>query len=333
MVMRLKRPVWALLVLLAGCHSAPPPAPVDYSEITCSAISPKDGSIVAGFSDGTLIVWDPTTGRTTRKLKWGSDKILFLAFSKNGDILCEDGTDGQARIWRWGSSDDPIAIKHTSLLSWIAVTPDGSKAAIVDAYRIVKIVDTSSGATLAELNHDSPLGVNVGPIAYSPDGRSIAISSDKASTRIWTLTKPGEHVRAPVIANNASVELAQSTCLLFSPNGRLLLDAGIQKVGPGAKSEVEVWNILNGRKKATLLMPNIVPYLLVSPDGNDMAVSSMEIGIWNMSNFTHSGHNLTGRIMSPNSFSPDGSLFAAFQKSEVDLYDAHTWTQLHTFKR
>jgi WD40 repeat protein len=274
-----------------------------------------------------------SSGLQAKTLKWGKDKIEFLAFSRDGEILGEDGADGVARVWHWKSDTPPLEIHHSTLIPWIAISPDGGRAAFIDEYRILTVVDTSSGKVIAQLNRDSAVNVNEGPVVFSPDGLSIAISSDKAATRVWTLIRPGSTEKRPVFANPKSVDLETSTCLAYSPSGKYLLEAGVEKEKVGRKAGIEIWDVTNGRRSALVVTPNVAPCIALSPDGKQLAVSSSRVGIWNVSTLSHANHNLTGRFMSPNVFSPDSKYFTAYQRTEVDLYDAHTWKQIRSFKK
>jgi WD40 repeat protein/DNA-binding SARP family transcriptional activator len=144
-----------------------------------------DGSMMATTGDdGAARVWDPTTGEELWSLEgppggevWGPsfspDGSLFAAsWSNEGVTRLMDLTSG--RTVREITAIDPT---RTSF------SPDGEHLAIASFSRpVVVVVDPTSGAEVFTLaGHGGPIR----GVAWSPDGRWIATSSEDGSARIW----------------------------------------------------------------------------------------------------------------------------------------------------
>ena len=60
-----------------------------------------DGKTIApGCDDGTVKLWDPTTGRERCTLVGHTAKVGTLAFSRDGSVLATGDAGGTIRLWR-----------------------------------------------------------------------------------------------------------------------------------------------------------------------------------------------------------------------------------------
>jgi WD40 repeat protein len=63
------------------------------------AFSPDGSMLVAGYDDGALRLWDPTTGAVLRVIAAHRNNVLDVAFSPDGRVLASGGYDNLVRTW------------------------------------------------------------------------------------------------------------------------------------------------------------------------------------------------------------------------------------------
>jgi len=67
--------------------------------VNAVAFSP-DGSLLASASwDGTVRLWNPTTGQEVQKLEGHTDSVRAVAFSPDGSLLASASWDETVRLW------------------------------------------------------------------------------------------------------------------------------------------------------------------------------------------------------------------------------------------
>lgn len=76
----------------------------DKPEVTCIAWSRNDEAIATGMTDGSVSVWDSTTGTTVKRpfkagSRWGNVIVSSIAFSPDGLYLVSGLSYGRIRIW------------------------------------------------------------------------------------------------------------------------------------------------------------------------------------------------------------------------------------------
>ena len=69
------------------------------SQINAVVFSPDDTRIATAGEDGTVKIWDTTTGQTVFVLRGHSASVLSVAFSPDGEKLASGSVDATVRIW------------------------------------------------------------------------------------------------------------------------------------------------------------------------------------------------------------------------------------------
>ena len=60
--------------------------------------------MVSAGSDGTVRLWDPTTGLPLQVLEGRTDQAPVAELSPYAPLLATGGADGVVRMWEWSGS-------------------------------------------------------------------------------------------------------------------------------------------------------------------------------------------------------------------------------------
>jgi serine/threonine protein kinase/WD40 repeat protein len=158
-----------------------------------------------------------------------------------------------------------------------------------------KVVDSQTIITLKE---------DVGPVAYSPDGKLLATASCKnswdrpidTSIYVWS-TDDGKLVRTLEGSHHWVHGLA------FSPDGSQLATAGFDRT-------VRLWDLRTPHKPPTVLKDhrNSLYHVAFSPDGRKLASASEDhvVNIWDIGSHQVEHRIVTGSAAYVAEFTPDG---------------------------
>ena len=140
-----------------------------------------DGSLVASAGlEGQVIVWSVEDGSEVVAIE-GDYDAAAVAFSPDGQRLATSG-GGPIEVYDVPSGD-PVATlsdasPDSSALAW---SPDGRWLAGPGPDAAPAIWDTETFTLAAQLDE-----ANVNQMAFAPDSRTIAVTSDITTVRLWT---------------------------------------------------------------------------------------------------------------------------------------------------
>jgi WD40 repeat protein len=205
--------------------------------VTAVAFSPDDRTLAVGEQSGDAYLCDTATGRIigTLRAPHGNLGVDSMAFSPDGRTLAT--ADGNGGIYLWNTATGALTATFTP--STAGPPPPDS----VDA---------------------------LNAIAYSPDGRTLAVMDDSGTTY---LVDTATHQQAAVLPGSQDTTGTTGSEIVFSQNGRAVVtvDGGTQ-----------VWNAATHKSIADV--PGTVVNAALSPDGRTLAAANGngEIALWHI---------------------------------------------------
>jgi WD40 repeat protein len=261
--------------------------PVTQSERVLSArFTDKDNSLITFMDRGRVGLWNLSSDREDFVLEDngkgdnGTPNSGRLQISADGAWIAaasrKDDGASFVRIWNLQTrsliSELPIS---TEPITALAISPDKRWLATYVQEKEVSIWNLETRKSAARFHIARTKGKTmVGTVAFSPDGRVLAIGDDETQVRLvdvgtWTerITLPGRFIGNGVMT------------LEFSPNGRFLAAGSAFN-----DSRIFVWDTKTDQRVATLEgHQGFITDVTFSPDGKLLASASGDqtIKLWN----------------------------------------------------
>ena len=110
------------------------------------AFSPQGTKLAAGSADGTIRVWDRSTGREVKKLKGHQERVNSLSFSPDGRMLAAGSWNKTVLLWEVATGRQLRRLEgHAHWVDALAFSPDGSYLASGSGDSTILIWDLGYG--------------------------------------------------------------------------------------------------------------------------------------------------------------------------------------------
>jgi WD40 repeat protein len=149
------------------------------------ALSGDNKVVVAAGSDGSLQIWDVTTGRNLQNREPDGSPVSALAISADGRMVAFGGPRRAPDLWRYESDKDAVPLSDVRDSRGLAFGQGGRLLAATSADHSVVLVDTALGKPSKVLSDGSSA---FGPVAFSSDGRSLAVGTESGLVEVFDLT-------------------------------------------------------------------------------------------------------------------------------------------------
>jgi WD40 repeat protein/predicted Ser/Thr protein kinase len=238
----------------------------------------SDGRMLAtGFPDGNIRVWDLATRRSISSMRVPGHMIGYLEFSADGRfLLCGAMHWGPPwnRICKAWNTDGwveiPLPREATTNLTWAHISRDCRLAVFLQYGGALTVWDVGSGRSRRRLSQPFSSPWEQGYVAFSPDGRTFACSTQRGVVSLWDAYR---HT-PPILIPRTTQELWD---LSFSTDGTRLVVSG--KRGSDA---VRLLDMASKRFVATLSgEPDVYWFSRMSADNDTVyAVGEKSVLLW-----------------------------------------------------
>lgn len=199
------------------------------------ALSRDKRLLVTGGEDHTARLWDisrPGHPVHLADLTEHTDRINSVSLSADGRLLATAGGDYRARLWDLSDRRNPVVIAellHPNQVNGVELAPDKGVLATTDDDRKVRLWTVPRTAPRSPVRASTaPMSVMIGhreasrAVAFAPDGRTLATTSDDRTAQLWDVTDPWRPVLLTTLTGHSGPVLDAE----FTPDGRSLVTAG-----------------------------------------------------------------------------------------------------------
>ena len=287
------------------------------------AYSPDGNRLAVGSSIG-IWIYDAHTGKELDLLTTRHSPSS-LAYSPDGKTLASTGRD-EVHLWdaKTGKHKKTLKGYTDGWFSSVAYSSDGKTIATASSDHTVCLWDAATGKNETTLIERKDNFYSDTFVAYSPDGKIIAIAGESDVHLRDAAT--GKH-KTTLKGHRDSID-----SLTFSPDSTTFATTSRDKTG-------RLWDINTGKNKKLLEeLPGERFSVAYSPDGKTLATAvGNKVHLWDASRKKNK-NTLKGHLFGSRSYiysvvySPDGKTIATANESEVQLWDANTGKNIGTLK-
>lgn len=217
----------------------------------------------------------------------------------------------------WSS---PVNAHHSDVVTSVAFSPDGTRAASGSMDRMVRLWNVASGEEIFTLEGHTG---GVTSVVFSTDGRKVASGSSDGTVKLWDSTTGTEFA-------NLAGHTDGVTSVAFSADGVRLASGSWDKT-------IKLWDATTGRELATFAgHTDVVSSLSFNADGSQLASGSWDkvVKLWNVLAGTElatlKGH--TAGVTSLDLSTDGARVISGSLDGTIRIWDAPTCKHLVTLK-
>jgi len=291
------------------------------------AFSPDSRWLASTSRDGTVRLWDASTGREIFTFREHAAIVSAVAFSPDRRHVASGSWDGNVLIWNFANGQVTATLSgRAGFVYDVAFSFDGQRLASAHADGHVILWDPATGKEVYRIRAH---GYEAACAAFSPDGRLLATGGGRDGTaKIWDVATGKEALNLEM---NELASAARVRCMRFGPEGKWLATIGHGQSNP--TSHVMIWDAATGKPIRSIDgQTKRLFHISLSPDGRWLASGGLDeaVKIWDMTRAEKPvflrGH--AGPVLGV-AFSPDGKRLASCGgyrgKGEIKIWDVSSW--------
>lgn len=256
---------------------------------TYNIVYTRDGTTLYGGNRSELRLWDPDTGKIEMRLGLPSSSYRPLpVFSPDGKTIATvGGNDYTVQLWdsQTGQLKNTLPMGDPKYIKGIMVSDGISKVVDYATRRVNSIAFSSDGRTLA-VSTDSEIvfwDPNTGEqkatltgkgsfynLLFSPDGHTLA-AQNESGIYLWNIDTTD--IQKSELRHTITGYTAEVNSIAFSPDGKALASGYRRK-------NIRLWDVSTGQLKKVFKghqYPLWVQSIAFSPNGDTLASLSFSI--------------------------------------------------------
>ena len=329
----------AIGVWIYDAHTAEPLSllAAHSSVINGVSFTPDGKTLAAACEDGTIRVWDLSTGEhkqtfTRREYSFGVDSVSFtadgrtLAATSFSNLDLWDIVTGVRKKLSVALENRRIDFDHLPYImlggSKTSFSPDRKTVASWGRDGIIRVWDITTRKQVQTITIQPSSGQLI--VSVSPDGRLLATTNRNEPIRLWNINTGTE--TQTIITDSRYI-----LNLVFSPDGTILASYNVNET-------IRLWDVNTGKEQKTLQRhKNKVMRVAFSPDNRTLISSNYDntLGLWDIRTGEYKkttiGH---GDPLRNVSLSRDGETLMSLGSGSnaIHLWNIHTGKHKKTFK-
>lgn len=256
----------------AAAPPPPEPVPLGFRELppirafsgpaTAVAYGPSGRILVAGGSDGRVLVVDAISLSVTHELLAHSDEVTAMAVHPEEKFFASASKDRTVRVWDLATLEVKALLRgFTEGVTGVCFSPDGEQVAATSLDKSTRIFGTTTGKEIKALLAEVP----VMSCAYFPGGGKLMVGAANSVVQVYDTEKWVPDGK-PFKGSHGN----WVSSVAFSANGKTFASGCLDR-------SVSTWDLRKGKEKSTFSGGRAwVQAVQVSPNGDYVLSSSRD---------------------------------------------------------